>query len=306
MPRRSRELKNQRVPSVGKTTLNGRVILITGASSGIGEATARRLARQGAIVVLAARRRERLERIAEEIAASGGRALAVPTDITMEMDRCHLLERTLQAYGRLDALINNAGYGQRGPIECIPIEAIRRNFETNLFALIALTQRVIPILRAQGGGRIVNVSSVAGRIARPFSAVYDATKHAVEAISDGLRGELAPFGIHVIVVQPGFIHTEFLDVANEVSRSVLERSEPYAPFLADLDRRYERWRRWAGGPEDVAATIERALVDEPPRPRYTVPGHARLFLALKRWLPEGLFDRMMRRQMGLIPRSSSS
>ncbi|MCS6816676.1 MAG: SDR family NAD(P)-dependent oxidoreductase [Blastocatellia bacterium] len=286
--------------------LQNRIVIITGASSGIGEATARRLAREGAVVVLAARRRERLERLAEEIAASGGHALAIPTDITVEADRRRLVERTMETYGRVDALVNNAGYGQRGPIECVPIEAIRQNFETNLFALIALTQLVIPILRTQGRGRIVNVSSVAGRIARPFSAVYDATKHALEAISDGLRGELAPFGIHVIVIEPGFIQTEFLHVANEVSRSALERSHPYAPFLADLDRRYERWRRWAGRPEDVAAVIMRALTEARPRPRYAVPKHARLLLALKRWIPDHLFDALMRRQMGLVHRPLES
>lgn len=286
--------------------LRDRVILITGASSGIGEATARHLAGEGATVVLAARRRERLQHLAEEIAASGGRALAIPTDITVDADRRHLVEHTLHTHGRIDALINNAGYGQRGPIECVPIEAIRQNFETNLFSLIALTQLVIPILRTQGRGRIVNVSSVAGRIARPFSAVYDATKHALEAISDGLRGELAPFGIHVIVIEPGFIRTEFLHVAQDVSRSVLERAEPYAPFIADLDRWYERWQRWAGRPEAVAAVIRRALTDEPPRPRYAVPGHAHLLLALKRWFPESLFDRLLRQQMGLARHLSSS
>ncbi len=289
---------------VKEAKLRDRVILITGASSGIGEATARHLAGEGATVVLAARRRERLQRLAEEIAASGGRALAIPTDITVDADRRHLIERTLHVYGRLDALINNAGYGQRGPIECVPIEAIRQNFETNLFSLIALTQLVIPILRTQGRGRIVNVSSVAGRIARPFSAVYDATKHALEAISDGLRGELAPFGIHVIVIEPGFIRTEFLHVAQDVSRPVLERAEPYAPFIADLDRWYERWQRWAGRPEAVAAVIRRALTDEPPRPRYAVPGHAHLLLALKRWFPESFFDRLLRQQMGLVRRLS--
>ncbi len=275
-------------------SVKDRIVIITGASSGIGEATARRLAREGAVVILAARRRERLERIAEELTASGGRALAIPTDITVEADRRHLVERTMETYGRIDALINNAGYGQRGPIEGVPIEAIRQNFETNLFALIALTQLVIPLLRAQGSGRIVNISSVAGRIARPFSAVYDATKHALEAISDGLRGELAPFGIQVIVIEPGFIRTEFLHVAKEVSRSALERSQPYAPFLADLDRQYERLRRWAGRPEDVATVILRALTEARPRPRYAVPGHARVLLALKRWVPDHLFDGCVR------------
>ena len=116
----------------------------------------------------------------------------------------------MRAFGRIDGLVNNAGFGQRGPIELVPVESIRQNFETNLFSLIALTQLVIPIMREQGKGRIVNVGSVAGRIARPFSSVYDATKHALEAVTDGLRGEMSPFGIRVSLIQPGFILTEFL------------------------------------------------------------------------------------------------
>src|SRR5258705_6660998 len=189
--------------------LDGQIVIVTGASAGIGEAASRRLAVEGATVVMTARRAERLEALKQEIESVGGRALAVVGDVTSAEDRERLVQETMRGFGRIDGLVNNAGYGQRGPIELVPGEGIRQNFETNLFSFIALTQLVIPIMRAQQSGRIVNVSSVAGRIARPLSSVYDATKHALEAISDGMRGELAPFGIKVIVVEPGFIITEF-------------------------------------------------------------------------------------------------
>lgn len=279
--------------------LDDQVVIVTGASAGIGDATARWLAREGASVVLAARRRERLDALKREIEAAGGRALAVVADITSAADRERLVSETQKAFGRIDALVNNAGFGHRGPVELVPVEAIRQNFETNLFSLIALTQLVIPIMRQQRRGRIVNVGSVAGRIARPFSSIYDATKHALEAISDGLRGELAPFGIKVILIEPGFIVTEFGQVANEVSRSVIEQPGPYAPFFADSSRGYERVKRIAGRPDDIAELIARALSAKRPRARYAAPGHAHLALALKRLLPDQWFNGMIYRQMGL-------
>jgi short-subunit dehydrogenase len=153
-------------------------------------------------------------------------------------------------------------------------------------------------MRKQQHGRIVNMSSVAGRIARPLSSIYDATKHALEAISDGLRGELAPFGINVILIQPGFIITEFIQVANEIAQPVIEAAGPYAPFFAGFSRGYERAKRIAGHPDDIAEAIAQALVAERPRARYAVPGHARLALALKWLLPDRVFDYLVNRQMG--------
>src|SRR5512143_1588942 len=142
--------------------LNVQIVIVTGASAGIGEAAARRLAAEGATVVISARRAERLESVKQDIESAGGRAMAVVGDVTSSQDRERLVQQTLRACGRIDALVNNAGYGQRGPIELVPVEAIRQNFETNLFSLIALTQLVIPIMRTQRSGRIVNISSVAG------------------------------------------------------------------------------------------------------------------------------------------------
>jgi short-subunit dehydrogenase len=279
--------------------LHDQVVIVTGASAGIGEAAARMLAREGALVVITARRRERLDALKHEIEAAGGRALAIAGDITSAEDRERLVRESLSVTGRIDGLVNNAGYGQRGPIEIIPIETIRQNFETNLFSLIALTQLVMPIMRKQGSGRIVNISSVAGKIARPLSSVYDATKHALEAISDGMRGEMAPFGVKVVAIEPGFILTEFLGVANEVSRPVVEQETPYAPFFEDFGAGYQRLRRIAGRPNDIAHLVLKALTAEKPRARYAAPRHARVFLALKRWLPERLFDYFVRRQSGI-------
>ena len=282
--------------------LNGQVVVITGASAGIGEATARMLAREGATVVLVARRKERLDGLKEEIGRAGHRALTIAADVTSATDRERIVTETLAAFKRIDALVNNAGYGQRGPIEMVPIEAIRQNFETNLFSLVALTQLVIPVMRRQTSGRIINISSVAGRVARPLSSVYDATKHALEAISDGLRGELAPFGIQVVVIEPGFILTEFLGVANERARDLVEQDSPYKPFFDGFAEGYQRMRKMAGRPDDIAELVRKALTADRPRPRYAGPRHARLAIALKRWLPARLFDSVLNRQAGIDPK----
>ena len=279
--------------------LDGQVAIVTGASAGIGEATARMLASEGASVVLVARRRERLDALKQAIEQAGGRAAALAADVTSAEDRERIVEETLSQFGRIDALVNNAGYGQRGPIELVPIDAIRQNFETNLFSLIALTQLVIPVFRRQQSGRIVNISSVAGRVARPLSSVYDATKHALEAISDGLRGELAPFGIKVIVIEPGFIITEFLGVANEIAQPITEQESPYKPFFEGSAEGYKRMRKMAGRPEDIAELVFKALSLDRPHPRYAAPRHAKFAIAAKRWLPARLFDYILDRQAGI-------
>ncbi|MEW6210814.1 MAG: SDR family NAD(P)-dependent oxidoreductase [Acidobacteriota bacterium] len=279
--------------------LSRQVAIVTGASAGIGEAAAHSLAREGAIVVMAARRLERLNQIKKEIESSGGQAVSVSCDVTVAEDRERLVREAMSINGRIDALVNNAGYGQRGPIEIVPIGSIRQNFETNLFSLIALTQLVIPLMREQRSGRIINVSSVAGRIARPLSSVYDATKHALEAISDGMRGELALFGIKVVVIEPGFIITEFLEVANEMARPIIESDSPYRPLFEGFNEGYKRMRRIAGQPDDIAKLIFRALVDKNPRPRYAAPRHARIFLAAKKWMPDRLFEYIVNKQTGI-------
>ncbi len=262
------------------------VIIVTGASSGIGEATARRLARGGAKVVISARRPDRLEALARELDPSGANVLAVAGDVTSDADRRKLVAATLQKFGRIDGLVNNAGYGTRGPVEIAPIEVIRKNYETNVFSLIALTQLVLPAMRERGGGCIVNIGSVAGRIARPLSSIYDSTKHALEALTDGLRGELKPFGVRVSLIRPGFILTEFVDVANAASTEVIGNAGPYAPYLGGFRVGYDKLRRIAGTPDDIARLVERALTADNPAARYSGPFHAKVFLFLKWLLPD--------------------
>lgn len=278
---------------VSARPLRGRVAIVTGASAGIGRATAQRLARDGAAVFLAARRQERLVEVAAEICSQGGVAYAVPLDIGVAADRERIVDEALSRFQRIDILINNAGFGQLGPVEYIPLDRIREAFETNLFGLVALTQLVVPVMRRQRGGRIVNVSSVAGRIARPLSAVYDATKHALEAISDGMRLELAPFNIQVVVLELGFVQTEFHSSA--VRNGVPDdREDVYAPVLASQAAAYARMRRLAGRPEDVARLMARIVKVSHPSPRYAAPGFAHVALLLKRLLPDRVLDRLLR------------
>ncbi len=266
--------------------LAGQVVIITGASAGIGEETARRLVRGGAKVVITARRPDRLAALARELDPTGAGVLAVPGDITSDADRRQLVAAALAKFGRIDALVNNAGYGTRGPVEIVPVDLIRKNYETNIFSLIALTQLVVPAMRERGSGCIVNIGSVAGKIARPLSSIYDSTKHALEAITDGLRGELKPFGVRVTLIRPGFILTEFVEAANAVSAEVMATAGPYAPFYKGYGTNTKTMRRVAGVPDDIARLVEKALVSDNPAPRYSGPFHAKIFLLLKWLLPD--------------------
>ena len=269
--------------------LAGQVVIITGASAGIGEETARRLVRGGAKVVITARRPDRLEALARELDATGANVLAVAGDITSDADRRKLVAAALAKFGRIDGLVNNAGYGTRGPVEIVPVDLIRKNYETNIFSVIALTQLVVPAMRERGSGCIVNIGSVAGKIARPLSSIYDSTKHALEALTDGLRGELKPFGVRVTLIRPGFILTEFVEAANAVSAEVIAHAGPYEPFYKGYGESTKTMRRIAGVPDDIARLVERALTSDNPAPRYSGPFHAKIFLLLKWILP----DRML-------------
>jgi len=275
-------------------SLPGRVIVVTGASAGIGEATARRLVRGGATVVISARRQDRLDALVRELDPSGQRVLAVAGDITLDADRRRLVDATLARFGRIDGLVNNAGYGTRGPVEIVPVDLIRKNFETNVFSLIALTQLVVPAMRERGSGCIVNIGSVAGRIARPLSSVYDSTKHALEALTDGLRGELRPFGVRVTLIRPGFIITEFVEAANTASADVVANAGSYAPFYQGYSTNTQKMRRIAGVPDDIARLVEKALTTADPAPRYNGPFHAKVLLFLRWLLPKRVIEWMVR------------
>ncbi|MFL5825831.1 MAG: SDR family NAD(P)-dependent oxidoreductase [Thermoleophilaceae bacterium] len=188
--------------------LSGKVVAVTGASSGIGEATALACARAGAAVSLAARRLDRIEELARRIEDDGGRALAVETDVGEEDQAYAFVNRTKEELGRLDVLVNNAGVMLLGPIEDAPTEEWRRMIHVNIFGVLYCTHAALPILREQGSGHIVNVSSVAGRVARAGAGVYNLTKFGVGALSEALRQEVAEAGIRVTLIEPGATATE--------------------------------------------------------------------------------------------------
>jgi NAD(P)-dependent dehydrogenase (short-subunit alcohol dehydrogenase family) len=270
-----------------------KIVLITGASSGIGRATALELLRAGHTVYGGARRVQSMD----AISTSGGHPLAM--DVTEEADLERAVRTVLDQRGRIDVLVNNAGFGLYGAAEDVPLQQARYQLEVNLFGPARLTQLALPHMREQRSGTIVNVSSMGGEITFPLGAWYHASKHALEAYSDALRQEVRPFGIHVVLVQPGLIRTEFGDVTANGVRE-LSGHGPYHELAEGLARSTEALYREpskASDPSVVAATIRRAIETASPRPRYPVGYMARPLLALNRILPVRLFDRVVSSQI---------
>jgi NADP-dependent 3-hydroxy acid dehydrogenase YdfG len=279
-------------------------VLITGCSSGIGHQTARRLATKGWTVYATARRAEAIADLAE----AGCRTLAL--DVNDEGSMRAAVAAVEEAEGAVGALVNNAGYSQSGAIETLPMERLRAQFETNVFGLVRMCQLVLPGMRDRGRGRIVNISSMGGKLTFPGGGAYHATKHAVEAISDALRYEVRGFGVGVVVVEPGLIRTRFGETAaGSIGAAAAEAAEtdaasggdPYAEFNAAVGAAtvgaYEGpLARLGGGPDSVARVIERALRARRPRPRYKVTPSARLILIQRRLLPDRAWDAVLRSQ----------
>ena len=271
-------------------------VLITGCSSGIGRATATHLAQRGHVVYATARR---LDSIAD-LEAQGCQLLQL--DVTDEASMSAAVRAVEAEHGAVGALVNNAGYSQSSAIEEVPLEDVRRQFETNVFGLVRMCQLVLPGMRAQQSGRIVNVSSMGANFTFPGGGLYHATKYAVEAISDALRFEVAGFGIHVVIVQPGLIRTGFADAATDAIRSSTPAEGPYASFNAAVAGStksvYERGplARLGGGPETVARTIERAITAKSPKIRYRVTPSARLLVGQRALMTDGMWDRMLASQ----------
>lgn len=272
-----------------------RVVLITGCSSGIGEATARRLAAAGWRVYATARQPERLG----ALEAVGCRVL--PLDVEDEASMQAAVETILREAGGIGALVNNAGYSQSGPIEMVPLARVRKQFETNVFGLIRLTQLVLPGMRARRQGRIVNIGSMGGRFSLPGGGIYHATKHALEAISDSLRFEVAGFGLRVVLVQPGLIRTAFSTTASASLDGMTSTAGPYGPFTSEVERITREsyvqgsLARFAGPPDAVADVVLRALTDAAPRPRYRVTWSANILMTLRALLTDRAWDAFLRR-----------
>lgn len=269
------------------------VALVTGASSGIGAATAHRLASAGFTVYGAARRTDRLANLEPD----GVRPL--PLDVTEDASMVAAVDRILAEQGRIDLLVNNAGYGSYGAIEDVPLAEARRQVEVNLFGLARLVQLVLPAMRARRSGRIINITSMGGKFATVFGGWYHATKFAVEGLSDSLRQEVAPFGIDVVVIEPGAIKTEWGGIAAQTGLAAsgqgayADRVHRLAGLFTQpglLDR--------ASDPDIVARAIEQAATARRPRTRYAVGAGAKPTLTARRLLSDRAFDRLQARLIG--------
>jgi len=275
-------------------------VLITGCSSGIGRAAALSLHQAGFTVYATARRTEALT----ELSDRGLRTLAL--DVTDEQSMTTAVAAVEADAGAVAVLINNAGYGLYGPVEQLPMAEIRRQFETNFFGLVRLTQLMLPGMRRRGRGRILNVSSMGGRITLPGGAFYHASKYAVEALSDALRMEVAQFGIDVVLIEPGPVKTPWNDVAagSLSTAGAAANGDAYREYKAAVGASFGRvqgglFGRLGSTPEDIAKVITQAVTARRPRARYLINPVAKSLVAMNRVLPARAYDSMLRRQYGL-------
>ena len=270
---------------------SSKAVLITGCSTGIGRETAKRLASKGWNVYATARKTEAIDDLKE----SGCKTLAL--DVTDERSMERAVEAVVEAEGAVGVLVNNAGYSQSGALETLPMESVRRQMETNVFGLLRMCQLVLPGMRAQGWGRIVNISSIGGKVVFPGGGIYHATKHSVEAISDAMRFEVAKFGIDVVIIEPGLIKTEFGSTAAG-SVDEARADGPYGDFnhhVATLtEEAYEGpMSKLGGGPDAVAKKIEKAITSRRPKTRYKVTPSAHMMIGTGALLTDKGWDRFV-------------
>jgi NAD(P)-dependent dehydrogenase (short-subunit alcohol dehydrogenase family) len=268
-------------------------VLITGCSTGIGRATAERLVNDGWNVYATARKPDSIE----DLAKAGAKTLAL--DVNDESSMSSAVAEVEKDGGSIGALVNNAGYSQSGALETIPMDSVRKQFETNVFGLLRMCQLVLPGMRRAGEGRIVNVSSMGGKLVFPGGGVYHATKHAVEALSDALRFEVAGFGIDVVIIEPGLIITEFGETA--VGTMGHLEDGPYAKFNSDVAKAtagaYDGpMAKFGGGPEKVASKIEKALSSRRPDTRTKVTASAGVIMGMRKAMTDRMWDRFVKSQ----------
>ena len=271
-------------------------VLVTGASSGIGEATAIYLSHKGFQVFATARRLEKLKVLS---GLGGGGITPIAMDVTSEESIRGALEEIASKGVTLYGLVNNAGISVMGPFESTPLSEWRRQYETNVFGLVGVTQAVLPQMRSARQGRIVNIGSVAGRIAAPFSGVYASSKHAVEGLTDALRREVLSHGIKVSLVRPGFINTPFGEQEQEELDKYTGAENPYAEQVKIFKAWHHKGHPNAPGPMVVAEAVHHALTADLPNSRYTAPKKMLGFLGLRNTMPSAVVDRIFERVTGL-------
>src|SRR3954447_704013 len=273
--------------------MSSKAVLITGCSTGIGRATAERLPAPGHTVYATARRPESIA----DLAAKGCKTLAL--DVCDEASMQAAVDRVVAEQGAVGALVNNAGYSQSGALETLDMADVRRQFETNVFGLLRMSQLCLPSMRAQGWGRIVNISSMGANMVFPGGGIYHATKYAVDAMSDALRFEVKGFGVDVVIIEPGLIVTDCGETAAASTPS--EDDGPYADFNAAVAKTTSEaykgpMAKLGAGPESVAKVVERAITSGRPHIRYRVTPSARIMIGLNSVVTDRMWDRMMKGQ----------
>ncbi len=267
-----------------------KVILITGASSGMGKVFARDLAKEGHIVYGAARRVEMLA----DLHQYGVKTLSLDVTDDASMQAC--VQEILQKEGRIDVLVNNAGYGSYGTVEEVPMEEAKRQMEVNVFGLARMTQLVLPGMRRQKSGRIINIASVGGKIATPFGAWYHASKFAVEGMSDALRIEVAPFGIDVVVIEPGGVKSEWSDIAYENLQKTTANTA-YGEMAGKFKAAFEKTVAKNAEPEVIGRLVSRAVNAARPKTRYVGGYMAKTVLFFRKWTSDRMMDRILLSQL---------
>ncbi|MHB9144984.1 MAG: SDR family oxidoreductase [Symbiobacteriia bacterium] len=269
------------------------VVLITGCSSGIGRDLARRLGDAGYRVVATARRPESLK----DLKAT----FTLPLDVQDAAAVTRTVEQVITAFGRLDVLVNNAGYSQAGALEEVSDEALQQVFDVNLYGPMRLVRAVVPHMRRQRSARIIQVSSIAGRVAMPLSGAYCGTKFALEAMTDSLRLELRQFGIKVVLVEPGAIRTEFERTLRDRAEALfISPDSPYRQLYTASNNLSDSLLKSAPGPEVVSAVIQRAIESRHPKARYSMPAGQALQIQIARLLPDTLRDHLLASSFGVV------
>lgn len=265
-----------------------KIALVTGASSGIGMETSLLLLDAGFTVYGAARRLEKMKPIEEK----GGHALYL--DLTDENSIVRCVDEILKNEGRIDVLVNNAGFGLGGAVEDVPVYEARREFDVNVFSLARMCQLVLPSMCENGGGKIINISSMAGKFSSPFSGWYHASKYCVEALSDALRLEVKPFNVKVVLIEPGLIQTGWgVFHAQNIRKFSCVSSSAYSKISDSAAKFYEHFysdKKNCSEPYAVSKTILKAVLKKNPRARYTAGRFSKLFILTKKILPDFIFD----------------
>jgi NAD(P)-dependent dehydrogenase (short-subunit alcohol dehydrogenase family) len=262
-----------------------KVVLITGCSTGIGRDLAQRMAQAGYCVVATARKAESLEGLQV--------ALKLTLDVTQPESIRMAVECTLQQFGRIDVLVNNAGYAVRGAVEEVPVEQVQQMFDANVFGVMRMIQAVVPHMRRQNGGQIINISSIVGKLVTPANGPYSASKFALEALSDALRLELSPFGIQVVLVEPGSIKTQFHSTVEANAREIFSNpASPYQPLYQQCQKVTAGMRRQEPGPQVVSRMVLKVMEAPRPKARYIAgfPFSGKLVLLLG----DPVWDRVVR------------